>query len=209
MRLYGDAADNAVSKWFSNADFGYTTITVERPLRLNYSTAEVRVTRLLSDKTLAKLPQSEQQALQQCLQAMGDVVWRTRTDAERAIKAAVRKHNITLTAAQLKAVLAVLSERDAAAAPVTDSKCQPEPDAELRDTENVPLSENISQYFQREVLPHVPDAWIDEEKSRVGYEIPFTRHFYQYQQPRSLAEIDAELLTAVSDIQRMLAELAR
>ncbi|HNP16523.1 MAG TPA: SAM-dependent DNA methyltransferase, partial [Terrimesophilobacter sp.] len=65
-------------------------------------------------------------------------------------------------------------------------------DTSLRDTENVPLHEDIHEYFEREVKPHAPDAWIDEEKTKVGYEIPFNRHFYVFTPPRPLAEIDAE-----------------
>ncbi len=72
-------------------------------------------------------------------------------------------------------------------------KGRPQPDADLRDTENVPLTEDVQAYFEREVLPHAPDAWIDHEKTKVGYEIPFNRHFYVFKPPRPLAEIDAEL----------------
>ena len=72
-------------------------------------------------------------------------------------------------------------------------KGKPQADAALRDTENVPLSEEVETYFHREVLPHAPDAWIDEEKTKIGYEIPFNRHFYVFEPPRSLAEIDADL----------------
>jgi type I restriction enzyme M protein len=67
------------------------------------------------------------------------------------------------------------------------------PDADLRDTENVPLGEDVNAYFAREVLPHAPDAWIDDEKTKIGYEIPFNRHFYVFKPPRPLSEIDAEL----------------
>jgi type I restriction enzyme M protein len=77
-------------------------------------------------------------------------------------------------------------------------------DSELRDTENVPLSENIHTYFEREVLPHVPDAWIDEEKTRVGYEMTFNRHFYVFEPPRSLDEIDADLKMSTDKIRTML-----
>src|SRR5690606_28114428 len=78
-------------------------------------------------------------------------------------------------------------------------KGEPEPDPDLRDFENVPLDEDIHEYLSREVLPHVPDAWIDETKTKIGYEIPFTRHFYVYQPPRPLAEIDAELKALESE----------
>jgi len=87
-------------------------------------------------------------------------------------------------------------------------KGKPQPDAELRDTENVPLAEDVNEYFQREVLPHAPDAWIDHEKTRIGYEIPFNRHFYVFEPPRELAEIDADLKVVTANIQKMLAELS-
>ncbi|MEI6501414.1 MAG: SAM-dependent DNA methyltransferase, partial [Armatimonadota bacterium] len=81
------------------------------------------------------------------------------------------------------------------------------PDTTLRDTENVPLTEDIRDYFTREVLPHVPDAWIDDTKTKVGYEIPFTRHFYRYTPPRPLEEIQKDLRTLVAEIQKMLTEV--
>ncbi len=87
-------------------------------------------------------------------------------------------------------------------------KGKPMPDAELRDTENVPLSEEVEAYFKREVLPHAPDAWIDHEKTKVGYEIPFNRHFYVFQPPRELAEIDADLKVVTDRILTMIAGLS-
>jgi type I restriction enzyme M protein len=88
-------------------------------------------------------------------------------------------------------------------------KGKPQPDADLRDTENVPLSEGVEEYFKREVLPHAPDAWIDEEKTKVGYEIPFNRHFYVFKPPRPLAEIDAELKTVTDKILEMIGGLTK
>lgn len=102
--------------------------------------------------------------------------------------------------------------KDEAGNPILGSKGKlkgkPQPDSALRDTENVPLAENIQAYFKREVLPHAPDAWIDEEKSKVGYEIPFNRHFYVFEPPRCLHEIDEELKAVSANIMRMLGELA-
>ena len=86
---------------------------------------------------------------------------------------------------------------------------KPQPDANLRDTENVPLSEEIETYFQREVLPHAADAWIDHEKTKVGYEIPFNRHFYVFKPPRELAEIDAELKGVTDRILKMIGGLTQ
>jgi type I restriction enzyme M protein len=87
---------------------------------------------------------------------------------------------------------------------VTDGKGKPLPDATLRDTENVPWREDVHAYFEREVKPFAPDAWIDESKTKEGCEIPFTRHFYQYVPPRSLAEIDADLEAVLGRIRARL-----
>jgi type I restriction enzyme M protein len=85
---------------------------------------------------------------------------------------------------------------------------KPQPDSSLRDTENVPLSEDIDVYFRRDVLPHAPDAWIEEEKTRIGYEIPFNRHFYVFEPPRPLSEINADLLVVTDRIKAMIEGLA-
>ncbi|MFN6332762.1 MAG: N-6 DNA methylase, partial [Planctomyces sp.] len=89
------------------------------------------------------------------------------------------------------------------------NKGKPKADSNLRDTENVPLSEDVQSYFQREVLPHAADAWIDEEKTKVGYEIPFNRHFYVFKPPRELAEIDAELKIVTDRILTMIGGLSK
>ena len=88
-------------------------------------------------------------------------------------------------------------------------KGQPKPDSKLRDSEDVPLGEDVDEYFQREVLPHVPDAWIDHDKTKIGYEIPFNRHFYVFKPPRELDEIDAELKGVTDRIVEMIGELSQ
>lgn len=88
------------------------------------------------------------------------------------------------------------------------SKGKPQSDSSLRDTENVPLTEDVESYFEREVLPHAPDAWIDHEKTKVGYEIPFNRHFYVFEPPRELAEIDADLKKVTDRIKAMIEGLS-
>ena len=88
------------------------------------------------------------------------------------------------------------------------TKGKPQPDSNLRDTENIPLNEDIEDYFKREVLPHAPDGWIDHEKTKVGYEIPFNRHFYVFKPPRPLSEIDAELKQTTDKILQMIGGLS-
>jgi type I restriction enzyme M protein len=118
-----------------------------------------------------------------------------------------RARNVKLSAPELKAVLAALGERDETAAICKDKKGEPEPDTDLRDTETVPLKESIVEYFRREVLPHVPDAWIDHAKTKVGYEIPLNRHFYRYEPPRELPEIEAEIKGLEGEILELLKEV--
>jgi type I restriction enzyme M protein len=115
-----------------------------------------------------------------------------------------------------KAVLAALSERDENAEVCRDKEGYPEPDSELRDTESVPLDADINDYFEREMKPHVLDAWIntairdhkDSEIGKVGYEINFNRYFYKYQPPRPLEEIEADIQTLEQEIMGMLREVA-
>ena len=134
-------------------------------------------------------------------------VWKAREPFQKALRQALEAAKVSLPPPAAKALLQALSERDETAEVCTDSKGNPEPDADLRDTENVPLKDDVQAYFEREVLPHVPDAWIDHEKTKVGYEIPFTRHFYKYVPPRPLEEIDAELKTLAGEIMGLLAEV--
>jgi type I restriction enzyme M protein len=135
------------------------------------------------------------------------VVDKKRPKFEARLAKALDKAGLNLSAPLRKAVLSVLSERDETADVCVDADGNPEPDADLRDYENVPLKEDIHAYFKREVRPHVPDAWIDESKTRIGYEIPFNRHFYKYTPPRPLEEIKAEIKTIEQDILRLLAEV--
>jgi type I restriction enzyme M protein len=100
-----------------------------------------------------------------------------------------------------------LGERDDTAEPCRDRNGNPEPDPELRDTESVPLKKGINEYFDREVRPHVPDAWIDADKTKVGYEIPLNRHFYRYEPPRPLEVIEADIKTLEREIVALLADL--
>jgi type I restriction enzyme M protein len=124
---------------------------------------------------------------------------------------------LKLKAPVIKAIVAGIGERDDAAEICRDSDGNPEPDPELNDTENVPLKQNIDTYFAREVTPHVPDAWIDTtycdakdgEVGRVGYEIPFNRHFYVFQPPRHLSEIDADLKASTDRILNLIEGLTQ
>ena len=207
VKLYGAFETNEWSKVFDNDDFGYRSITVERPLRLNFAVNPPRLARLDEVTALTKLGK-DLPKLKAALGALdAATVWKAREPFQKALRQALDTAKVSLPPPAAKALLQTLSERDENAEVCADNKGNPEPDADLRDTENVPLKDDVQAYFEREVLPHAPDAWIDHEKTKVGYEIPFTRHFYKYVPPRPLEVIDGELKALAGEIMGLLREV--
>ena len=197
-------------KIFDNEFFGYHKITVERPLRLNFQASAERIERLHNKSAFKKLAESKkkssaekaaqehagreaQATLITMLEAMPDTLYRDRPAFLDALATAARTAHVALDAPLRRAILSALSVRDDAAEVCADAKGNPEPDTSLRDTESVPLSDDIAAYVEREVKPYAPDAWVDEAKTKVGYEINFNRYFYVYTPPRPLSEIEADL----------------
>ena len=207
VNLYGNHEQSDASKIFRNDDFGYTTITVERPLQLVSQVTPERVELALAAKPLAKLSDPDRDALR--VELVETSPTSDLPSFTKQVKDAAKRANVTLAAPQLKAMIDAFSERDDTAPVVTDAKGNPVPDTDLRDTENVPLTENIDDYIAREIAPHVENFWVDRTKDKVGYEIPFTRHFYKYVPPRSLDEIDADLNKLVCEITLLLNEVER
>lgn len=206
--LFGNFEDNEQSKIFDNIDFGYQRITVERPFKLNFKVEEERLQLLRDNTAFNKLQEAEQQTLIESLETLSDRgLYLSRSAFSKDMEKALKTAGIKAGAPLKKTILAALGERDENAEICTDAKGNSEPDSELRDYENVPLKEDIEAYFKREVIPHVPDAWIDYDKTKVGYEIPFNRHFYKYVPPRSLEEIDADLDKVTAEILELLQEV--
>lgn len=208
--MYGQTKGEHV-KVFNNEDFGYYRIRVERPLRLNFQLSDERIAKLDEQRAFINLATSrkrneaekeaeiaagkqQQQQIKELLNGLkSDTVYKNREEFIAVIKEAFKETDIQLRAPILRAIWTALSERDETADVCMRTKKDVEADTELRDTEIIPLTEDIEEYFKREVLPHVPDAWIDEEHTRIGYEIPFTRYFYQYTKLRPSTEIKAEI----------------
>ncbi|MGO2482299.1 type I restriction-modification system subunit M [Glutamicibacter ardleyensis] len=208
VKLYGEFAENDRSKIFDTTDFFYRTITIERPLTLNFATAPNRIEAALAAKVFAKLTADALTSLRTVLESMeATKLWKNRDDFTKALKKRLKDAGVDLSTPQLKALIAGLSERDDTADVCTGAKGKIEPDTDLRDTENVPWNEDIHAYVDREVKPFVPDAWIDEDKTKEGCEIPFTRHFYQYVPPRPLEEIDADLDAVLGRIRARLEQV--
>ncbi|CAB5521595.1 restriction endonuclease subunit M [Stutzerimonas stutzeri] len=216
VRLYGRFEETARSKIFPVEAFGYRRITVERPLRLNFQVSSQRIEKVLEEKAIEKMEAPARQRLIEALQAMDESqLHRNREQFSKLLKKALTAHDVFPSTPELKAILNALSERDPEA-DICMVKGQPEADAGLRDNENVPLGESVYDYFEREVKPHVPDAWIDESKRDaqdgevgiVGFEIPFNRHFYVFQPPRPLEEIDRDLKACTDRIKQMIEGLS-
>ena len=216
VRLYGRFEETPQSKIFPVEAFGYRRITVERPLRLNFQVSSRRIEKVREEKAIEKLEAPARQRLIEALQTMdASVLHRNREQFSKLLKKALSAHDVSPSAPELKAILNALSERDPEA-DICMVKGKPEADAGLRDNENVPLGESVFDYFEREVKLHVPDAWIDESKTDaqdgevgvVGFEIPFNRHFYVFQPPRPLAEIDRDLKACTDRIKQMIEGLS-
>ncbi|GKT08127.1 class I SAM-dependent DNA methyltransferase [Desulforhabdus sp. TSK] len=228
MNGKGNEKTLTVSKVFDNADFGFSKITVERPLRLNFQASAERLERLEDETVFKNLATSNKKSeaarlkeieagknRQEEIRALlrvfatthGGKIHKDRKDFLLALREMDRQHGVRLSASELKALLNALGERDDTAEICRDRHGNPEPDPELRDTETVPLKESIEAYFQREVLPHVPDAWIDGSKTKIGYEIPLNRHFYRYEPPRPLEEIEADIKALEREIVELLSEV--
>ncbi len=233
--IYGDFEKSEHSKIFPSTEFGYRKITIERPLRVNYAVTEERLENIQSETAFQNLAKSRKRNPKE--KAQEEREGREKQDAilkalktipagpggvyydygafEELVDKALEKHGISITRSVRNAILRGLSERDESAPIMTDSKGNPIPDTDLRDYERVPLEEDVYEYFEREVKPHVPDAWIDEsaiddkdgEVGRVGYEISFNRYFYKYQVPRPLEEIEAEIHEVEARIAKQLAEV--
>ncbi|NEE61103.1 SAM-dependent DNA methyltransferase [Streptomyces sp. SID8455] len=214
-RLYGEAVNaardenhpmHAKVKVFDNEAFGYQRITVERPLKLRFEVTEETLTALAAAKPVQKLADAD--AFVGAVRTLLGSSWATKSEAFVAMKDAVVAAGLLWPSGApfAKAMREAVGVRDPEGE-VQRVRGEPEPDADLRDFENVPLGEDVEEYLKREVLPHVPDAWIDHAKTKTGYEIPFTRHFYVYEPPRPLAEIDAELKALEAEIQGLLGEV--
>ncbi|MFE1911736.1 type I restriction-modification system subunit M [Streptomyces anandii] len=216
-RLYAEALQVAKDpehplhgkvKVFANEDFGYQRITVERPLKLRFEVTEETLAALAEARPVARLERSEEFVA--AVRTLLGSSWPTKSEAFVALKDAVVAAGLPWPSGApfTKAVRETIGVRDPEGE-VQKVKGAAEPDADLRDYENVPLGEDVEGYLKREVLPHVPDAWIDHTKTKIGYEIPFTRHFYVYKPPRPLAEIDAELKSLEAEIQGLLGEVTK
>jgi type I restriction enzyme M protein len=207
-QLYLAFEQNDHSKIFDNEDFGYRRIKVERPLRKNYRTSEERLERLKEETKFQNRDADQRERILECLCEMPD---ETYMDVEQFREDLVATwdelFDETLYASEKDTITDALGEKDDEAEVVVDRQGRRQADSDLRDYENVPLKEDLDEYFAEEIEPYVPDAWIDEDYTRVGYEIPFSRHFYEYEPPRDPEEIEDDIRELEDEIQGLLGEV--
>lgn len=205
LGIYEAFAETPVSKIFDTTDFGYTKVCVERPLRLRFDLTPEQRQSLRLDATVLKLKDERGDQLAAALDKLAkQAPWKDDTNFFAALAKALTWKIPGLLVKVLRATLGVRDE----AADIVNDDDRPVSDSELRDFENVPLKEDVNAYFAREVLPHVPDAWMDRSKDKVGYEICFTKYFYEYIPLRSTADIAAELLKLDEETENLLREIA-
>jgi len=230
--MFLDFNENEKVKIFNTEDFGFRKIRVERPLRLNFEANPERIDRLKEEYYFQKLAKSrkkdkvkraeeeaagreEQQKILDMLNSLPKERFTDRKIFLKVLNKTAIDAGISLSSSIKKAILSALGEQDENATICRDSKGNPESDTDLRDYENVPINEDVWEYFEREVKPYAPDAWIDEtytdeldaEIGRVGYEINFNRYFYEYEPPRPLEEIEADIHIMQEEIIKMLKEI--
>jgi len=236
LQILRESKEGEFSKIYPTTYFGYRKITVERPLKLNFAVTPERIARLDDEAgfkrlaTSAKKNEAErmkeiaagtnrQEEIKAFLSNMASAtsgrMFQNREQFRDAIKERAKQAKVRLDVNEIKAMMNALSERNETAEPCRDSRGEIEPDPELRDSENVPSGESITDYFEREVRPHVSDAWINEsvrdhkdnEIGKVGYEINFNRYFYKYQPPRPLVAIESDIKAVEQDILKLLQEV--
>jgi type I restriction enzyme M protein len=206
MDTFLDFAESDISQIKANEEFGYHKITVERPLRLKTHLTPERLATFKADNS------GDATLADGLLTLIGDEPHLDFNVVQRQFNKWAKGQGLKVTAKQKKALWAAFTETEETARPVIkkkhkDGTVEYEADSSLRDTENVPLTETIESYFTREVLPHVPDAWIDESKTVRGYEIPFTKFFYQYEPLRSLEEIVADIRALEAETDGILEQI--
>jgi type I restriction enzyme M protein len=216
VELYEKFEENEFSKIFKTTDFAYRQITIERPLKLKFEVSKDSLEKISHENAFKKLPVKEMEEVITIFdQLIKDFKIPVNSRDLFIQKLQPYFKHLKKSATIIKIVVDALGERDEAAVICRDKEGNIEPDSEMRDYENVPYEMDIREYFEKEVKPYVPDAWINESVKDhkdgkvgiVGYEIPFTRHFYKYEAPRSLEAIEADIEKVENELLDLLKQL--
>lgn len=214
VELYKNFEEGEFSKIFKTTDFAYRQITIERPLKLNFSVTEEKLNNLNSQSFFVKAKQEDRNSIISGLKLMEiDKIYKNKESFETDL--IIYLKGVFMSKGFREKVIDFLSDRDEDGVVCLDKDGNPESDSDLRDYENVPYEMDIKEYFNKEVKPYVPDAWINESVKDhkdgkigvVGYEIPFTRFFYKYEAPRSLEEIEKDIEEVENELLILLKQL--
>ena len=219
--LYNNFKGGGLCKVLDSEEFGYTKVIVERPLQLNYQVSEERLENLYGISTFVKFAESKktnpeekleeetkgkekQEEIISALKSIGDKLYKKWGEFEPLVEKTLKKFKFKPVF--IKSVILALSEHDDTAEYVLDKKGNRQPDSNLRDSEKIPLKQDIEEYFKREVLTYYSDAWMDRKKDKIGYELNLTPYFYKYVPPRALEDIEKDIEKVTAEIQGLIKE---
>jgi type I restriction enzyme M protein len=216
--IFGDLEANGRSKVLDNEELGYRRIVIDRPLRMSFRATEERIESLHDERAFTNRDEDTQEAVKDALRTLdSETQWMDREEFMNEVELAFNMHGVDVRNSVYNAIERALGQQNPDAEIVTNSKGEPEHDTDLRDRQRVPLDEDPREYFEREVEPHVENAWINESTKYhddqdgdlgvVGYEINFDRHFYEYESPRELEEIDDDIRELEEEIMELLGEV--
>jgi type I restriction enzyme M protein len=213
-RIYGEFKETKYSKIFDYEDFGYQRVSVEQPIRRCYQVNEEKIEKFMEEPGFKRIGEQKNGELlqKQIIEGLKEKfvfnrVYKNHGNFMEDIKELFSNINIRLYSYIKDALINAFGWNDESAEPATDKKGNMIPDPDLREYENIPLKEDINEYFEREIKPHLQDAWIDYSKTKIGYEIPFTRYFYEYEKLRPLEEIDNNIKKLEKEILELLREV--
>jgi type I restriction enzyme M protein len=213
-RIYGEFKETKYSKIFDYEDFGYQRVSVEQPIRRCYQVNEEKIEKFMEEPGFKRIGEQKNGELlqKQIIEGLKEKfvfnrVYKNHGNFMEDIKELFSNINIRLYSYIKDALINAFGWNDESAEPATDKKGNMIPDPDLREYENIPLKEDINEYFEREIKPHLQDAWIDYSKTKIGYEIPFTRYFYEYEKLRPLEEIDNDIKKLEKEILELLKEV--
>ena len=202
-RLYESFTKNELSRILPNSSLGYRKITVERPMRVRYDVTDEAILSLTGVTPISNLNEDLSSALIDGLRGLCGTSLSVTQAMQDALSPIFKKAGKVPKPVKT-AIMNAIMVRDPQSEALSGV-----PDPLLRDTENIPLDQDIPEFMDKEILPFAPDAWVDSTKTKIGYDIPFTRQFYRYVPPRLLADIDAEIETKLEGVIDLLREVAR
>lgn len=231
VKEYSTNKESENVKIFDSSEFGYRAVTIQQPLRLKFIINDESLERLKNNKTfLNDVPskkkgekgkeenkdwQELRASIYKALDELKGKIYMSRISFLESLEAILKEKDIKVPTKYIKIICQEIGEHDDEAEICKDKDGNPEADNDLKDVERVPLNDDIKKYFNSEVAPYLPDAWIDEDVvdekdgkvGKVGYEIPFTRYFYKYILPREPEEIQSEIEILEKEIQKLMTEI--